>query len=159
MHYRNVERFPEVEQRPDVLILRFDAQLYFANAGYLRDKVNQLMKKKGEDLRLVVLNAESISFIDSSAIHVLGDMVNELRAQGVQLVLAGVIGPVRDILYRSGLSDLLGEDAMFVHCSEAVDYYDQSKVGGESSGEYRLHPRFAEAARQTNLKKQSENGE
>lgn len=153
MHYRNVHRFPEVEQRPDVLILRFDAQLYFANAGYLRDKLEQLARKKGEPLKLIVLNAESISFMDSSAVHTIKDLVADYRASGIELVLAGVIGPVRDILFKSGLAELLGEDGMFVHCSDAVDFYDRrfaAQAGEDPKSQRSGH---SDAARQTNLRK------
>jgi SulP family sulfate permease len=153
MHYRNVARFPAVEQRADVLILRFDAQLFFANAGYLRDKLDQLARKKGDSLKLIVLNAESISFMDSSAVHTIKDLIEEYRGVGVELVLAGVIGPVRDILFKSGLAELLGENGMFVHTSDAVEYYDRHLADLEDNNDASQRASHSGAARQTNLKK------
>jgi SulP family sulfate permease len=124
-YYRNVERFDEVIQRDDVLIMRFDAPLFFANSSYFQDHLNKLVQEKGKNLKLIVLNAEAISRIDSSAIHMLSDVIKYYREQGITIYFAAVIGPVRDIFYQSGLIHEIGAENLFVHVHDAVARFDQ----------------------------------
>ena len=124
-HYRNLNRFDEAENRTDILVIRFDAQMYFANASFFRDKLNQLVEEKGNDLRLVVINAESMNFMDSTAVHALRDVIKNLEEKQITLYMAGVIGPVRDILYRSHLLDELGHGSQYMHVHEAIEFWDR----------------------------------
>ncbi len=124
MHFRNLNRFPEAEQRADVLVVRFDAQLYFANADYFRDQVRKLVADKGEALHLLILNFESVNTIDSTAMQTLTELVEDLRDQGVTVYFSAVIGPVRDGLYRSGAMAKLDEQNFFLHVNDAIEAYD-----------------------------------
>lgn len=137
-HYRNVDRFEEVEQRDDVLILRFDGQLYFANAEYFRDKVASLAKEKGQTLKMIIINSESISDIDSSALHVIEDMFHEYRTDGVQLVFTSMIGPVRDIMQKSGLFEKMGEASFFMNIDAALAFSDGHDDHHKDYGKYLL---------------------
>ena len=121
--YRNINRFPQVQERDDILIIRFDAQLFFANTGFLKDKLWQLVRAK-KDLKLVILNADAINSLDSSAAHVLGEIVNELRSDGIDFYMSGVKGPVRDIMHRCGLMEQIGKDHFFLYVDEAVASFD-----------------------------------
>ncbi|MGD1844966.1 MAG: SulP family inorganic anion transporter [Salibacteraceae bacterium] len=122
--YKNVLRFPEAKTRPDVLAIRFDGQLYYANKDYFRSRLNYLVAKKGEALKLVVLNAEAINYIDASGVDVLHKFLGELAAKGIAFRLAGAIGPVRDILMRSELADLIGPENYFVRTAQAVNSFN-----------------------------------
>ena len=123
--YRNIERFGTVEQRPDILILRFDAQLYFANLNHFRDTIDEWTAKKGKDLRLIIINGESINYADSSAVHALHDILEDSRKRGVDWYFAGVKGPVRDAFAKGGLTHYAGEGNFFLTVQDAVDHYDQ----------------------------------
>ncbi len=123
--YRNIERFEKAEQRVDVLALRFDAQLYFANINYFRDTIDEWAAKKNGNLRLVVINGESINYADSSAVHALHDIVEEYRKLGADWYFAGVKGPVRDAFAKGGLMQYIGEDNFFLTVQEAIDHYDE----------------------------------
>lgn len=136
-YYRNVERFRDVEVRPDLLILRFDAQLYFANIAYFKDTIEELVAKKGKKLKAVILNAESINNMDSSAVHAVDELVDELRAQHIQVFFSGVKGPVRDAMKKGHLVQKIGERAFFMTVQEAVDYFDE-EVGTLQFQEYTL---------------------
>ena len=131
--YRNVKRFAEAETKDGVLVLRFDAPLYFANADYFKDQVRQMEEKAQTPVRLLILNAESIVGVDSSAVRMLRQLVEEGRERGRDFALAGAIGPVRDILFKNGLMDMIGKDHVFPHVHEAVEQLtgegcsDQSK--------------------------------
>ncbi|MGA1544915.1 MAG: STAS domain-containing protein, partial [Saprospiraceae bacterium] len=96
--YRNTDRFDDLEVRPDVLILRFDAQLYFANINYFSSKIDEFVEQKGKGLKMIIINAESINNMDSSAVKAVEDMVMEYRAQGIEFAFASVKGPVRDAM-------------------------------------------------------------
>lgn len=129
-HFKNIGRFPDAIQREDVLAVRFDGQLYYANQQYFDDQIRSLMMDKGHGLRLFVLNAESITYIDATAGNMLTQLIKDIREEGMEFRLAGAIGPVRDALKRSGLNDIIGEANYFVRTGEAIAHYDdpQSNV-------------------------------
>lgn len=131
--YRNVQRFNNLEQRQDVLVVRFDGPLYFANINYFKDKMNELAAQKGGPLKLVILNADSISHLDSSAIHALEEWVLENRAKGVQVSFTSVIGPVRDTLRRWGITNTIGEDQFYMSNQQAVDAFDGISRNGTAT--------------------------
>lgn len=122
-YFKNVNRFGEdIEEFPSFLILRFDGQLYFGNKDYFRTQLRKYMARKGPELKYVVLNAEAIHYIDSSAVFMLRSLVQELRTEGIRFLLAGAIGPTRDIIHTSGLIDDIGADNLFVRTYEAYEH-------------------------------------
>ncbi len=125
-YFRNVERFSEdVEERPDLLIVRFDAQLYFANASYFKKRLLKFAEKKGPDLKGVILNAEAINYIDSTAARTLVKTIAELKVRGLDFYITGAIGPIRDIFFSSDIINVVPKDHLFVRIIEAVKYHDQ----------------------------------
>lgn len=142
--YRNVERFGQVEQRDDLLIVRFDAQLYFANINYFKEKISELVESKGEALRAVIINADAINQVDSSAIHALEDIVDELRGNQLDVFFTGVKGPVRDDMSKGHLLEKIGEQNFFMSVQEAIDFYDQKSKSS-------LKPKHQEFTLQTNV--------
>ncbi len=126
-HYRNVKRFDDLEVSEEVLIMRFDARLYFANINYFTETIEREMQDKGDALKLVVLDADSMNSIDSSAVHALSDLIENCKKQNIQFYLVGLKGPVRDILYRSGLLAIIGEDKVFFRIQHAIDYFNKKE--------------------------------
>jgi len=122
-HYRNVKRFDDLEEKEEVLIVRFDARLYFANVNYFNESIEKEIKEKGNALKLVVLDADSMNSIDSSGVYGLRDLINLCKTKNIQFYIAGLKGPVRDILYRSGLLSEIGEDKAFFRIQHAIDYF------------------------------------
>jgi len=124
-YYKNVNRFAdEVVLRNDLLIVRFDAQLYFGNAAFFKRELFKHIDAKSADLRGVVLNAEAINYIDSSAAQMLTKVIQEIHARALQFYIAGAIGPTRDIIYSSGIIHELHTEFLFVKIKEAVAYFD-----------------------------------
>lgn len=82
------------------------------------------MDKKGDSLKGVILNAEAINYIDSTATRMLTKVIKKIRQDGVQFYIAGAIGPTRDIIFRSGISDVLPKEFLFVKIKEAVAHFD-----------------------------------
>ncbi len=90
--------------------------------------------EKGQRLKAVIVNAESISSVDSSALHMLHDLTKDLRHQGVELYFSSVIGPVRDAMARAHLVEEIGEDHFQMSIEDAVAVID-GKSGAENSTE------------------------
>ncbi|WP_036381690.1 SulP family inorganic anion transporter [Muricauda sp. MAR_2010_75] len=131
-YFKNVSRFPEeVQVDDDKLIIRFDAQLYFGNKDYFKKELYKQIQKKGPTLKYVILNAEAINYIDSSAAVMLERIVNDLKEKGIQFIITGAIGPTRDIFHNSGLIDCIGRQNLFVQTFEAVDYCTNQKGRSE----------------------------
>ena len=126
-YYKNVERFgDEIEKRDDLLILRFDSQLYFGNKSYFKTHLMKEVNAKGDALKGVILNAEAINYIDSTAANMLISVINELHKRSLQFYIAGAIGPTRDIIFSSGIIDALSKEFLFVKTKEAVTYFDDT---------------------------------
>jgi SulP family sulfate permease len=127
-YFKNVERFENAKGRKDVLILRFDGQLYFANTNYFKDQLNDMIAKKGPTLKLVILNAEAINHMDSSAVHMLDKTIKDLCKKEIFFAVAGAIGPVRDLIFNSGLAETIGKELMFVEVNKALECLDEDKA-------------------------------
>ena len=124
-YYKNINRFgDEVEVRKDLLIVRFDAQLYFGNAAYFKKELKRHVSLKGSYLKAVILNAEAINYIDATGADMLTKLIHEIHAQGLQFYIAGAIGPTRDIIFNSGIINELHREYLFVKTKEAVSFYD-----------------------------------
>lgn len=125
-YYRNIHRFQHAETKEGVLVLRVDSPLFFGNSDFFKEKVAQLETETLPAIHLIILNAESVSSIDSTAVEMLSDMITEGRARGRDFAIAGAIGPVRDLMYKNGLLDLLGKDHVFPHVHDAVEHLIES---------------------------------
>ena len=121
--YRNKNRFEEVVLDDDILVFRFDAQLFYANASYFRDNLEEMTLKKGTALKLIVLDAESINRVDSTGVEMLKERVRYYKKKGVAFYFAGVKGPVRDDLFKSGLLEIIDIHHFFMRANQAVKYY------------------------------------
>ena len=107
--------------------MRLDAQLFFANTNYFREKLAKWEAQKGPGLKLVVLNAKAINGLDSSAVHMLHDLAHEYRNRGIQLYVSGLKGPLRDVASRSGLVEEIGRENFFYDLADAVNHYRHGK--------------------------------
>ncbi|MGB5509939.1 SulP family inorganic anion transporter [Robiginitalea sp.] len=122
-HFRNLDRFTTDTENPeDFLILRFDGQLFFGNKDYFREQLQKQIEKKGEGLRYVILNAEAVNYIDSTAVFMLRSLVADLKKENIRFAVAGAIGPTRDILYTSGLIEDIGKENLFTNTNEAFSH-------------------------------------
>ncbi len=117
-HFRNVKRH-QVTTCPQVLMIRIDENLYFANSQYLEDVICQRLQSS-QDIRHVVLVGSAINHIDFSGFETLQHLLNTLRAQNIQLHLAEVKGPVMDQLGKTSLLDDLSPGKIFFTASEAL---------------------------------------
>ena len=123
--YRNIERFKDVVIRKDILIIRYDADLYFANTSHFMETLSEEVDKKGNDLKLVILHGGSIAHIDTTAYQALSEFIEHMAKNNVEVYLAYVIGPTRDFLRKAGLGNMLGEEKCFLDIDSAIKTYDE----------------------------------
>ncbi|MEP0085976.1 MAG: sulfate permease [Maribacter dokdonensis] len=124
-YYKNVIRFAdEVVVRNDLLIVRFDSQLYFGNSAYFKKQLLKHIKAKGPALKGIILNAESINYIDATAADMLTKLIHDIRERELQFYIAGAIGPTRDIIFSTVIIKELQREFLFVKTKEAVDFFD-----------------------------------
>jgi high affinity sulfate transporter 1 len=122
--YHDLERHPDARQIPGLLLYRFDAPLFFANADYFRRRISDLVATTTPPIRWVVVAAEPITDVDTTAADTLLDLLlGELRQQEVVLAFAEMKGPVKDRLRRYGLYDQVGSEHFFPTVGTAVDGY------------------------------------
>ncbi len=131
-YYRNIARFPEAKERKDALIFRFDSELYFANINYFREQLEQMISKKGDDLKVIILNAQSIYALDSSAAKGLEEFVDDCHERGLEFYMTEVIGPVRDMLRKTGLVEKIGENHFKMRIQDALDCFDRNEESAQS---------------------------
>ena len=122
-YYKNISRFETDANNDDnILILRFDAQLFFGNRDYFRKIVFEEIEKK-PNLKGFILVARGITYVDSSGLSTLSAMIKSFQQKGILFMVAGAIGPTRDLLQKSKLTDLIQEKNMFAKTADAVDYF------------------------------------
>jgi len=113
-HFRNVERHAVITS-PEVLSLRVDESLYFANTRYLEDRIAELVAERPE-LKHVVLLCSAVNAIDASALESLEEINHRLKDAGITFHMSEVKGPVMDRLGRSNfLDDLTGRVFLSQH--------------------------------------------
>ncbi|WP_139956835.1 SulP family inorganic anion transporter [Flavicella sediminum] len=123
-YYKNIYRFEsDVIEREDLLIIRFDAQLYFGNKDYFNENILRLVKNK-KQIKGIIINAEAINYIDSSANFMLLQLIQELQAKSIKVIISGAIGPTRDIIFTEGIAELIGKENLFIRTFEAVCFFD-----------------------------------
>ena len=125
--YRNRERFTEVIVNDEILVFRFDAQLFYANSSYFIETLELMVEAKGAHLKLIVLDAESINRVDSTGVEMLKERIRFYRKKGILFYFAGVKGPVRDHLFRGKILDIITLDHFYMRVNGAVNYYKTGK--------------------------------
>ncbi len=119
--FRNILRFPGATTRDEIIIMRFDAQLYFANSNFFKDNVHQLIAGR-KNPKFFILDASPVCIVDSTAVHALMDLHAELEAEGITFLFANLIGPVKDLLNKSGLTKMVKSEHSFMSTKDAYDY-------------------------------------
>jgi len=117
-HWGDIARHPENEQVPRVVVLRVESGLFFANADYVREAIRGHADEG--DVHAVVLDAQTVPFVDVTAAEMLTQLRDELASQGVTLLLARDVGQVRDVLRQSDTTDDAGSRRVFATVEEAV---------------------------------------
>lgn len=123
--FRNIKRFDDLEVRKEVLIVRVDGPIYFANVSYIHSKLLKWVARRGKNLKMIVLNMDSVTNIDSTGAHELFEWIQDWRAAEIDVSISGAKGPVRDKLHSWGLIHSVGADHMFLDDEGAMAFIDQ----------------------------------
>ena len=121
--YHDITRYPAARIVPGLVLFRWDAPLFFANAELFRDRVLDAVSTAPTPVRWVVVGAEPITSVDVTAADALVELEEALRAAGIDLRFAELKDPVKDKLKRFGLFTRLGEERFFATLGEAVSAY------------------------------------
>lgn len=123
--YRNLTRFEQLEERKDLLIYRFDAQLFFANTNFYKDSLEEYVSKRSTQLKNIILCFTSINNLDSSAIHMLEELIEDYKNRNITILFTGVRGPLRDAMEKAHLVEKAGAANFFMGIQAAVDFIDK----------------------------------
>jgi MFS superfamily sulfate permease-like transporter len=121
--YHDVTFYPEARRIPGLLLYRFDAPLFFANADVFRDRILTLLRPVAPPIRWVIVAAEPITDVDTTAAEMLETLDAELRGRGLVLAFAELKDPVRARLEGYGTIDRLGGIRVYPTIGTAVDAY------------------------------------
>lgn len=121
--YHDITRYPEARQVEGLILFRWDAPLFFANAEMFRREVESAIAAAATPTRWVVVVAEPVTDIDMTAADMLTELIASLEANHTKLRFAELKDPVKDRLKRYGLFERLGADAFFPTVGTAVEGY------------------------------------
>lgn len=128
--FRNINRFEDLEVWEHVLILRLDASLTFINIQYFKEYIQNEITHAEGSIQTVILDAGPISYLDSTAVQGIRDLLIWFKEREVEFLISEVIGPVRDTFYQTGLIEYLNHNHIFIDLEEALRYATTA-VGGE----------------------------
>jgi high affinity sulfate transporter 1 len=120
--YHDITRYPEAQRVPGLVLLRWDAPLFFANAEFFRDRALAAVAAAPTPTRWLIVASEPITSIDVTSADILAELDETLRGRGVRLGFAEMKDPVKDKLRRFGICDRF-EDVLFATVGAAVSGY------------------------------------
>ena len=123
--YHDVTRYPDARQIPGLVLFRWDAPLFFANAELFRERVLNAVAKSSTPVRQVVVAAEPVTGVDITAADALAELDEALSNVGIELCFAELKDPVKDELKRFGFFSMIGEKSFFPTIEAAVRSYVQ----------------------------------
>ncbi len=127
--YHDLDRYPEAQPVPGLLIVRWSAPLFFANANQFRDRIRALVQAADPPPRWVLVAAEPITDIDTTAGAMLTDLDLELNASDIHLAFAELQSSVRDIIIGYGLLETIDQGHLYRSVEEAVEAFQRETSG------------------------------
>lgn len=121
--YHDLNRHPEAQRVPGLVIARFDAPLFFANGEVFAEHIRNLVAHAPGPVHWVIVASEAITDLDTTALDCLVELDDELAEQGISLVFAEMKGPIKDRLIRFGASSRFGPDHFYPTVTNAVKSY------------------------------------
>ena len=122
--WHDVRRHPEAQRIDGLVLLRWDAPLFFANADWFERVVRDTLAAAPTPVRWLVVTAEPVTSVDITAADMLRELDESLQQQGIELCFAEMKGPVKDKLKRFGLFSHFGHQTFFATIDDAVRAYE-----------------------------------
>ena len=130
--YHDITRYPRARQIPGLVLFRWDAPLFFANAELFKTRILEAAGASPTRVHQVVVAAEPVTSVDVTAADMLQELVEILQASEMKLCFAELKDPVKDKLRRFGLFARIGEDSFYPTIDAAVSgYLDRYRVDWE----------------------------
>ncbi|MBX7139626.1 MAG: sulfate permease [Chitinophagales bacterium] len=127
--YHDIKRYPQARLVPGLILFRWDAPLFFANAALFREEVLKQVDSAPAPVNRIIVTSEPVTSIDITSADMLVDLKKELEEKQVQLHFAEMKDPVKDKLKRFELFPVLGSDIFYPTIGAAVDrYLEEFKV-------------------------------
>ncbi|ODS00670.1 transporter [Methyloceanibacter methanicus] len=123
--YHDITRYPGARQIPGLVLFRWDAPLFFANAELFKERVLAAVAASPSTVRRVVVAAEPVTSVDVTSADVVAEMLEEFQARGIDLCFAELKDPVKDKLRRFELYEKIGSERFFPTIEGAVASYVQ----------------------------------
>ncbi len=121
--YHDVKRYPHARRIPGLVLFRWDAPLFFANAELFRECLMEAIAESPTAVRRVVVTAEPVTSIDVTSADMLAELCQTLRERGVELHFAEMKDPVKDKFKRFGLLEVFGDNVFQPTVGAGVDDY------------------------------------
>jgi MFS superfamily sulfate permease-like transporter len=121
--YHDVKRYPHARQVPGLVLFRWDAPLFFANAELFHQRLLDALAQSPTPVRRIVVAAEPVTGIDVTSGDMLAELQQSLREAGVQMHFAELKDPIKDVLRRLEIFDLFGTASFYPTIGAAVDAY------------------------------------
>jgi len=121
--YHDITRYPGARLIPGLVLFRWDAPLFFANAELFHERALDAVAGSPTPVRWLVVAAEPVTSVDVTAADAVCELDETLRAAGIELRFAEMKDPVKDKLKRFGLFTRFGEQSFFATVDEAVSTY------------------------------------
>ena len=118
--FRSLERYSDGETQSGVLVVKFDAGLYFASSGAFEDELRELFDAADPKPHTIVVSFEAVSFIDSQGSAQVSSILDLVEGRGVEIRLARVHPDVLEVLGKDNVIDQLGEDNVYGNIYRAV---------------------------------------
>lgn len=120
--FRNVTRYPEAQTFTNTLVVRVDASLYFANAAFWENWINDAVLDR-PDLQYIILDFSAVNDIDAVALETLEDLMESLKERNIEVHIAGMKGPVRDIVAKAGWTKKFGTNISHLSVQHALETF------------------------------------
>ncbi|HEY6610406.1 MAG TPA: SulP family inorganic anion transporter, partial [Pseudomonas sp.] len=121
--FHDIKRYPDARRVPGLVLFRWDAPLFFANAELFRECLLEAIEESPTPVRRVVVAAEPVTSIDVTSADMLAELCKTLRERGIELHFAEMKDPVKDKFKRFGLLEVFGADIFQPTVGAAVDDY------------------------------------
>src|SRR5690606_2628552 len=121
--YHDLQRYPDARRVPGLVLFRWDAPLFFANAEFFQQCILQAIKDSPTPVKRIIVAAEPVTSIDVTSADVIADLLEKLRMMAIELHFAEMKDPVKDKLKHFELFDVLGKNIFHPTVGAAVDDY------------------------------------
>jgi high affinity sulfate transporter 1 len=130
----DLERHPEAEEIPGLLMLRIDAPLYFFNVNVARSAILEAVAGSEPRPTSVLLDIGATADFDVTTADIVQQLIGELDDQSIEVLLAQVKGPVRDRMRKTGLMEMVGEERVYLSVAAAVQDFRLRTTSGAAPG-------------------------